>query len=348
MTDPKMPVLREGAERADFYADDEISLIDLAVVLVRRRWVIFGVFALCTAVGAVVAWVKPAQYKYTAAIAIAHVPNGSALQPIESPQAVLARVDNVYVPSARSALAKRAAGKDADYPVSASVPEGSSLIWLEAKGSEADGDDYKSLYTDVADSIRASEHAQVESFRKNLQAKRQADFDQLEQLKSDSAQLRKREQAIENSVSSTNKQIDELQRQVADTQRKLRKASSASGSSESVNVLNGNLMELLSRLDDARSTAQVRLPAEQTQIVDRLSDNLQSQVRLRSQIADLEGRLDGIVEAKVVAAPARSLKPVGVSAALIVVLSVILGLILGVLAAFSVEFGKAVGAHMEG
>ena len=178
MTDPKMPVLREGAERAAFYADDEISLIDLAVVLVRRRWVIFGVFALCAVVGSVVAWVKPAQYKYTAAIAIAQVPNGSSLQPIESPQAVLARVENVYVPSARSALVKRAAEKDADYPVSASVPKGSSLIWLEAKGSEADGDDYTSLYTDVADSIRASEHPQVESFRKNLQAKRQAALDQ--------------------------------------------------------------------------------------------------------------------------------------------------------------------------
>ena len=160
--------------------------------------------------------------------------------------------------------------------------------------------------------------------------------------------MREREQAIEDAVSSTNRQIDELQRQVADTQRELRKANSGSGSSESVNVLNGNLMELLSRLDDARSKAQIRLPAEQTQIANRLSDNLQTQVHLRSQIADLEGRLDGIVETKAVAAPARSLKPVGVSAALIVVLSAILGLVLGVLAAFSVEFGKAVGTHLEG
>ena len=96
------------------------------------------------------------------------------------------------------------------------------------------------------------------------------------------------------------------------------------------------------------NAAEIRLPAEQSQIADRLSDNLQTQIDVKGQIADEGAGISGMSETKWRRAPARSLKPVGVSPGFIVVLGAILGLVFGVLAAFSMEFGKAVSAHMEG
>lgn len=67
--------------------EDEISLIDLALVLMRRKWVTLGVFLLCAVCGTVYSMMQPLQYEYRTVIELARVHSGSwPLEDTESSQ----------------------------------------------------------------------------------------------------------------------------------------------------------------------------------------------------------------------------------------------------------------------
>lgn len=57
--------------------EDEISLIDLALVLMRRKWAALGVFLVCAAFGTVYALMQPLQYEYRTGVELARVHSGS-------------------------------------------------------------------------------------------------------------------------------------------------------------------------------------------------------------------------------------------------------------------------------
>jgi len=88
--------------------DDEISLVDLWLVLVRRKWFVFLVIILCTAAGLVYALTQPVQYEYKTNIELARVHAGSDrykdLELVMSRENSMSLLELVIIPAKREQL----------------------------------------------------------------------------------------------------------------------------------------------------------------------------------------------------------------------------------------------------
>ncbi|MBS0014706.1 MAG: hypothetical protein KFF46_12145, partial [Desulfobacterales bacterium] len=94
---------------ADYsYSDaDEISLVDLWLVLVRRKWILLGITLLCLALGAGYAWMQPVVYEYKTGIELARIhggPESEGLELLSPREGSVVFLQNVIIPTQRESL----------------------------------------------------------------------------------------------------------------------------------------------------------------------------------------------------------------------------------------------------
>ena len=138
-----------------WHEEDSISLIDLWMVLSRRRAVIFAALALALIAGLLAALLMPAKYGYTTAIEIGTKPlkeGGTA--PIEAPETVLAKINESYIPQSLEDYLEKHGDEDS-YKVEGRIPKGSGLIVLEAKAPEDKGPAYLAIMQGIIDKVEA-------------------------------------------------------------------------------------------------------------------------------------------------------------------------------------------------
>jgi len=81
--------------------DDEIDLVDVALVFVRRRVLLLTVWVLITAIGVAVAFIRPRSYDYTAAMSVGQLTGADGTtRPPQSPDDLIAMAQNGFVPAA--------------------------------------------------------------------------------------------------------------------------------------------------------------------------------------------------------------------------------------------------------
>ena len=88
-------------------AEDEISLVDLWLVLMRRKGVVLGITVLCLALGIGYAMLKPVVYEYRTGIELAEVHGGSESKGMEvlTPKAgAIVLLRDVIIPDQRRRL----------------------------------------------------------------------------------------------------------------------------------------------------------------------------------------------------------------------------------------------------
>ncbi len=152
-----------------WHEEDSISLIDLWMVLSRRRGVIFAVLALALLAGLLLALLMPAKYTYTTAIEIGTKPSSgtTGAVPIEPPETVLAKIKESYIPQALHDFA-RAEETEAGYKVEGRIPKGSELIVLEAKAPQEDGPAYLTIMQMVIDKVEGDHRRVSAVIRSNM------------------------------------------------------------------------------------------------------------------------------------------------------------------------------------
>lgn len=148
--------------------EDSISLIDLWMVLSRRRRVIFAVLGLALLAGLLAALLMPTKYTYTTAIEIGSKSsaNTDAL-PIEPPETVLAKIKESYIPQALHDFSQ-AQGTEKGYQVEGRIPKGSELIVLEAKAPEEEGPAYLTIMQTVIDKVEGDHRRVSAVIRSNM------------------------------------------------------------------------------------------------------------------------------------------------------------------------------------
>lgn len=117
--------------------DDEISLVDLALVLVRRKITIIGILSLFIALGIAVALLLPPKFNYRSSIEIGSQMIDGSIKSIESPTALLAKIDYSYIPKTLAQYQKNHQEDEEVYELKAANPKSSSVITLEMAATEA-------------------------------------------------------------------------------------------------------------------------------------------------------------------------------------------------------------------
>lgn len=130
---------------------DDITLVDLAAVLVEYRITFFLVFALVAIPGLAYALLAPDKYEYTSLLQVAR--DGVGQTPLESPAATIASLESRWLPDvAVEYMASE--GEKLPIEVSFSNPNGTALIRL---ASEAEGD--------VANTVKRIHEALIEKVK---------------------------------------------------------------------------------------------------------------------------------------------------------------------------------------
>lgn len=136
-----------GSTAQRVYADDEISLVDIWLTLVRHKRIIIVCFIFCLLAGLALALIMPKKYTYSSIIEIGSTifdkGNGIETSLIENPETVQAKLTESYIPLAQAESNKDLEESAKIYEITTKIPKGSQLVVLQSKG----GADEESVYT---------------------------------------------------------------------------------------------------------------------------------------------------------------------------------------------------------
>ena len=177
-----------------YSADDEISLIDLAMVLVRRKKMIVITIIFFIALSVIFALLTPKSYTFSTSIEIGSQTVGGTIKSFESPQTLLAKMQHVFIPQVLSKQRQAAPDNKEKYSIKASIPKSSTLIVLETKGAEEKTDLMTKLLHNITQEAIHDHQRIYNAVKKNLLAlKKQsnAELTTLNSAKNQSSEARR-------------------------------------------------------------------------------------------------------------------------------------------------------------
>ena len=153
---------------ASYSAEDEISLIDLAIVLINRKKLISLIFISFIVLGIAVALLTPKKYTYSTSVEIgSRIINGS-VKPFESPQTLLAKLQYNFIPQTLNEHQLSNPGDKKTFKIKASIPKSSNIIALEVTDTEEQADLIKSLLLSTTQKAVLDHSRNFESAKKHL------------------------------------------------------------------------------------------------------------------------------------------------------------------------------------
>lgn len=170
--------------------DEEVSLVDLTKVLIKR-WKVMVTIFLFVVVGAL-AYVLLTErtYEYVSIYQVAEQEPGSAL---EAPNSVLARVSNLYMGPTMRELRESAGLQDLPFEVTIGNPSDTLLVRLVSEAKEANSDLVTQMHEAMqalmiegqqerVEKHRASLEQQLQSVERALQAAEQSSSERASEL----------------------------------------------------------------------------------------------------------------------------------------------------------------------
>lgn len=336
------PIMRVADHsRHQQHIDEEVSLIDMWLIMVRHKLLILGITVIFTAIGVGVALIKSKVYNYSSSIEIGSRIVGDTISLIESPETVMAKLEKVYIPHVLSEYEKDHESDDSVPDITAQIPKGSQLIVLSGNSATGMESIYSDLYQKIISRLQQDHGRVFDLLRNDLN-------NQIGMLEGDIKQLGDQQQDVEAKIlrlsdveKLTRKEIEELGRLLAEAER-----SKASAMGEVRDASQG--MTMLMIMDDMQSKrmrlsylereSKFELVNERDELKISLADIDRQRREKVGQLENLKLQLTNIQETRMMAPPMRSLKPTGTQGIVIAVLAVVLGVMIGVLAAFFAEF----------
>ena len=321
----------------DNHAEDEISLVDLWLVLVERKNVFFFIILISFLAGVLYVFSKPLAYEFSTSIEIGLRSEGV---PIESTQSVLAKLQEAYIPLVLSS--------HNDFPektkvsgIKSSVVKGSDIIRLSVVGHEDNEEIYNSLLNQIVRKI-ISDHLRVSSLVKNdllLDAEQQENVgaqlaNEFLLMQSQMKRLDKKEQLL-------NKRIENLSDFVVSNEKLRLNASKSKGDQNATLVLmmlDNELRsgrELLAELEDQ---SYLSLANEREMLRNEMSVNEKKQLENEQLVKKHMAQLTNMLETRAVVEPLRSPAAVGMNKKLLLILFLVAGFMASLIAVFVIEF----------
>ncbi len=323
--------------------EDEIDLLDIWLVIVKRRFLLLFVLLVCVLAGVFYALTAPLVYTWSTALEIGmgDYDKTGILKPVEAPSSVLAKLQQSYIPLETKKMIDATPGLVSLAQVSAKLDKNSNIIFLDIKGAEEN----RQLYTDLLNAVVAKislDHTRISSLkRKDLELS-------LERIKNKIASLKGHEQLL----ISQNKRVDKkqalIESRIAET-RTLLKLSAETRQKITMDPPTETGALFLMRIDSEirahrdllaslEEQQQIKLENMRETLKMKLSENRQQQLEKKVSLERVNIQLDNLLETRAIIEPIRSLDPVGAGKKIILAVSLVAGLFLAVLVVFLAEF----------
>ena len=167
----------------NYSADYEISLVDLVIVLIRRKKMIAIITTVIISLGVITALLVPKSYTFTSSIEIGSQIINLAIRPFESPETLLAKIQHVFIPQALNEQRQTDPEDETKYKINTSIPKSSAIIVLEIKGTEDKTDLFKSLLQSITQKAILDHSRIYDSVRNNITSRLKQATSELQILK---------------------------------------------------------------------------------------------------------------------------------------------------------------------
>jgi len=321
--------------------DDEISLIDLWLVLVRRKWWVIGVAVAVTGLSLVYAAMQTDVYEYRQAVEIGSRIVDGENRLIEEPSSVAANLNEGVIPSATYDWISQNPKAQGVPSIEASAPQGARVVILKSEGAADRQEAIIELMENVSGRLVNDHRRVTETVSKEIAAELTPLENDIEGFKDERERLRSRIERLDERESLLEGEITDLQNLMTDTEVRQGQASeSITGAAEAMTLLTLSSEARQTRQRIAELRKQLRVDLANTR--DRLEGSIADQSRrlesARAEIGAKQSQLENLSKTQVVSPPRRSRDPVNSSTSLIVALGGVLGLMLGLFSALFAQF----------
>lgn len=325
--------------------EDEISLVDLWLTLLRYKRLIATITMAVFLLGVAVAVFKTDRYAYTTTIQIARVGD----QLLEPPDTLLAKLNESYIPYVLQQRLQQEPGAMVIH-VSAEIPKNSNLILIRSEGPEADADLHLKVHGQILDRLAQDQDPAIDVVKLSMENDLNRLRNQLGKLKDQAVSLQAQNERLNEQEVLLKNQLKDLKKLIDSSESNRNKAlREVEGEAKAMTLMliDTETRKYMDREAEIEERLLVGLPAERDALKNGLADNLRNQTELQERLREAEAKIVNIRYTRPITPSLRSPDPRGVGREVIVVLAGILGLMLGMFAAFITEFRNRVRERLN-
>lgn len=312
----------------------EVDLVDVGVLLWRRRRVMLAVFLVFLILTTIATVLERPTYEYTTSVQLGSTLLNGNVVPLMSAPTIAEAMQNTYIPQATYQYVSQDHVTDRATvripKVTASGEAGGGSVVLSCKAKESAAASCVAVETIAAESFIGS-NTQFVTGAKN----------QLASLQAQGKVLQVQLDRLNASATLYQQQETDLEQQIARMQKAgIQAARDASNGSAALSnlILNTEVQRAMDSLADVRQQLEVSIPQQKAQLSQQLGDNVHAQELQEQNISQGYARMlnPGL----------RSFKPVGLNRWAVLVLGIVLSIILAILAAFIAAYVEQIRVRL--
>ncbi|MBK8163332.1 MAG: hypothetical protein IPK65_09345 [Gammaproteobacteria bacterium] len=325
--------------------DDEISLVDLWLVLARHRRLIAAIVALTVVLGIAIAALKTDSYSYTTTIQIARVGDGL----LEEPVTLLAKLNESYIPFI-SQQRLQAEPDTRRIKVSAEIPKDSTLILMRSEGDLADQEIHFNVHKQILDRLAQDHNPEVDVIKLSMENDLNRIRNQLDKLKDEALSLQAQGKRLDEQEILLREQLKGMQKLIDISESNRSKAlTEVEGEAKAMTLMliDTETRKYMDREGEIKERLLVGMSADRDRLKNDVADNLRRQTELQEKLREAQAKIVNIRYTRPIVPTLRSLEPHEVGRLFVVLIAGILGLLLGILTALLAEFRLKIKERMH-
>jgi uncharacterized protein involved in exopolysaccharide biosynthesis len=318
--------------------EDEISLIDLIQVILKRKVLLLGVFVVGTLLAITAAIYHQQQYLYAVSIEIGTLTDLNGMSaPVEPANTVKSKLDEVIIPTVFSEYINTNPGKKGP-SFNVRSPKNSQLLILEGKGSLSDSSTIISLENAILSKLKADQAPLYELEKTNVANTLAGKDRQLEEQTALQQSLRAAQLRIAKQVELRTGQLKEtrqrLERLIANRNKLGQGDSSVLGRL----LADAEIEKAQSTVLELEQEVNLDLPAMRDELDRKLAASVRAHATIEADIARTRLQLENIQETRFISEPGLNPTPTGASKRVIIAVGILLSALLAIMSVFVAEF----------
>ncbi len=342
MNNDKRQILPQEIEALQtYYQKDEISLIDLWLVLEKRKGLLIAVFLISVALGFTLALSKPDQYTYTTSIEIAR----STERLLETPGTVLAKLQQSYIPLVIYEYESSQQSRTKPYKINASIPKGSEIVVLSSNDKEDAENSLNELHQAVVRKIAQDHDSTITVIKAELESQLHSADSKLGELKDKVAFIENQVKRLDEKSKLITKQINEIGVVIKESRKnRIKAVSEVTGEAKAMTLLliDNEIQQYQERESMLIEQLHLGLATERDILNQELANNSRAQAEQEEKILEMRAKIANILQTRAITPIMRTQEPTAPNRLNIIILSAILGAILAFITVFVLEFAEKV------
>lgn len=325
------------------FDEDSISLIDIWLLLARRKWILAIFVILAVIVALIYVTLVPPLFSYTTTIEIGSQILNDQVTPIESQETVRTKIAESYIPLALQDFAKDDPEGQGRFAIKANTPRNSQIVLLHSTGPENQEDNYRHLHNMVVKKIQEDHRRVSNVLRKNIESSIEARKRRITDHKENAGVIAARIKRLDDERELLVAEVDQTEVLIETANRnRIEAIKNVAEESRAMTLLliTEELRHNRARLTNLRKRIAVDIPEQHDKLAKELADNQRAQENELAQIESLRLALSGLLETRSVSPSIKSGGAVGPANLVILVLAVCVGLMIGIIAVMFTEFSS--------